>query len=302
MRGPRPSLRSRLIRYAPSIRRAHRQYASAEETRAAILALAAAPVAFEPPRAVRRRVSVEERGEGVRCPVYEVTPRRSDPDATVLFLHGGAYFREIRPQHWRLVAHLAETMPARVIVPIYELAPSGTGATVVPAMLELADRLVEAGHPFFIVGDSAGGGMALAVAQELIAGGAAPRGLVLISPWVDISCAHPGLAERAHRDPWLQPAGLAAAGDAYRGPLSPEHPWVSPLFGHLTGVGPVLVFSGTDDILNADAHRLVDALLAAGERVELVEAPAMIHDYVLHRTPEGRAARRVITSWLGGRV
>jgi hypothetical protein len=44
---------------------------------------------------------------------------------------------------------------------------------------------------------------------------------------------------------------------------------VSPLFGDLTGVGPVLVFSGTDDILNADAHRLVDALLAAGERVEL---------------------------------
>jgi acetyl esterase/lipase len=291
-----------LIRYAPSVRRARRQYASAEATRATMAALAAEPADSKPPGRMRRRVSVAERGDGAGWLVYEVAPRRGEAVATVLFLHGGAYFREIRGWHWKLVAHLARTVPARVVVPIYELAPSGTAASVVPAALALAEGLAGAGLPFFLVGDSAGAGMALAVAQELFARAAAPAGLVLISPWADISCTDPGLEERARRDPWLQPAGLAAAGEAYRGSLPADHPWVSPLFGELAGVGPVLVFSGTDDILNADAQRLVRALLAAGERVEFVEAAGMIHDYPLQPTPEGRAARRVMTSWLKARI
>jgi monoterpene epsilon-lactone hydrolase len=261
--------------------------------------LVAAPVPFAPPRGVRRRALVSERRDTSGGPVFEVAPRRGSTVATILFLHGGAYFREIRRQHWQLAAHLATTVPARVVVPVYQLAPQGTAESVVPAALTLAQEIAGSGVPLFLAGDSAGGGMALAVAQELHGGGQiAPAGLVLISPWVDIACTDPALAERADRDPWLQVPGLVAAGEAYRRSLAVDHPWVSPLFGDLSGIGPVLVFSGTDDILNADAHRLVDALLAAGERVELVEAADMIHDYPLLPIPEGGAARRVMTSWL----
>ena len=92
--------------------------------------------------------------------------------------------------------------------------------------------------------------------------------------------------------------GLRAAGDAYRGELPADHPWVSPIHGRLSGLPPMLVLSGTDDILNADAHRLVTAVAAVQGDVRLVQAPRMIHDYVLLPTPEGRAARGQVAPWL----
>ena len=77
----------------------------------------------------------------------------------------------------------------------------------------------------FLAGDSAGAGMALAVAQELRRTDDRPlAGLVLVSPWVDITCDDPGVAARAPLDPWLQAPGLREAGVAYRGPLAPTTP------------------------------------------------------------------------------
>jgi monoterpene epsilon-lactone hydrolase len=89
---------------------------------------------------------------------------------------------------------------------------------------------------------------------------------------------------------------------AYRGPLSPDHPWVSPIHGDVGGLPSMLVLSGTHDILNADAHRLVDAVAQAGGEIELVEEPGLIHDYALHPTPEGRAAQRRIAAWCRARL
>ena len=297
----RPSVASRLMRYAPSIRRAHRQYASAGTTRAVMAQLVDQPAAYDPPRRMPAGVRVAARRGPEDWPVYDLLPARGQPQAVVLFLHGGAYFRQIKAQHWRFAAHLASTLAARVVVPVYPLAPTSTADLVVPVAVELAAELVgaEPHRPVALVGDSAGAGMALAVAQELRRDGRRPPvGLGLISPWVDVSCRDPGLAERAALDPWLQVPGLAAAGDAYRGSLAADHPWVSPIAGLLSGLPPMLVFSGTDDILNADAHRLVDAVAAAGGSARLVEQAGQIHDYVLHPTREGRAARRETSAWL----
>lgn len=301
----RPSLASRLMRYAPTIRRAHRQYASGGTTRAVMTQLVQQPVAYDPPRRMPSGVVVTARRGPEDWPVYDVLPRRGHPRAVVLFLHGGAYFRQVKAQHWRFAAHLASSVDAQVVVPIYPLAPTATAAAVVPVAVELAAQLLaaEPHRPVALVGDSAGAGMALAVAQELRRDGRTPpAGLVLVSPWVDISCRDPGLAERASRDPWLQVPGLTAAGEAYRGGLAVDHPWVSPIAGLLSGLPPMLAFSGTDDILNADAHRLVDAVTAAGGSIRLVEQEGQIHDYALHPTREGRAARREMGAWLRTRV
>ncbi len=297
----RPSVTSRLMRYAPSVRRAHRQYASAGTTRAVMAQLVEQPTAYDPPRRMPSGVRVSARRGPQDWPVYDLRPARGEPRAVVLFLHGGAYFRQVKAQHWRFAAHLASTLDAQVVVPVYPLAPTATADVVVPVAVELATELLgaELRRPLALVGDSAGAGMALAVAQELRRDGRPPPvGLGLVSPWVDVSCRDPGLAERADRDPWLQVPGLTAAGDAYRGSLAADHPWVSPIAGLLTGLPPMLVFSGTDDILNVDAHRLVDAVTEGGGSVRLVEQPGQIHDYVLHPTREGRAARRQMTEWL----
>ena len=298
------SLASRLVRYAPSIRRAHEQYATGPGTRAAMTALRAGPPTYEPPASLRWRTDVVAGVSPDGWPLYEVGPRGGRSAGDLVFLHGGAYFREMRDWHWRFVERLVRAADVTVLVPIYPLAPVGTADSVVPAVVGLArDVLRRPGRPVFLGGDSAGAGMALAVAQELATSDQRElSGLVLLSPWVDVACDDPGLAARASLDPWLQAPGLRAAGDAYRGPLPSDHPWVSPLNGDLRGLPPMLVLSGTDDILNADARRLAEAVRSAGGVLELVEAPQMIHDYPLHPTPEGRAARAHIAAWLRDQV
>lgn len=298
------SLASRLVRYAPSIRRAHEQYATRPGTRAAMIALRAGPPTYEPPSRLGWRVDVVAGVSPDGWPLYEVAPRGGQSRGHVIFLHGGAYFRELRAWHWWFVESLARKTGLTVLVPINPLAPVGTADLVVPAVVGLTrDVLRWPGRPVFLAGDSAGAGMALAVAQELARlDDRNLAGLVLVSPWVDIACDDPGVAARENLDPWLQAPGLREAGNAYRGLLGTDHPWVSPIHGDLGGLPPMLVLSGTHDILNADAHRLVDAVTAADGDVELVEAPGMIHDYPLHPTPEGRAARAHIADWLRGRL
>jgi acetyl esterase/lipase len=298
------SLAGRLVRYAPSIRRAHEQYATGSATRAAMTALRAGPPTYRPPASLGWRTDVVAGVSPDGWPLYEVAPRGGRSAGHLLFLHGGAYFREMRDWHWRFVERLVRAVGVTVLVPIYPLAPIGTADSIVPAVVGLArDVLRPPGRPVFLVGDSAGAGMALAVAQELATSDQrALSGLVLVSPWVDVACHDPGLATRAPLDPWLQAPGLRAAGDAYRGPLRPDHPRVSPIHGDLSGLPPMLVLSGTDDILNADARRLADAVSKAGGDLDLVEMPGMIHDYPLHPTPEGRAARAHIAAWLHERL
>jgi acetyl esterase/lipase len=298
------SLASRLVRYAPSIRRAHEQYATGPATRAAMTALRAGPPTFEPPSRVGWRVDMVAGVSPDGWPVYELTPRGGRSAGHLVFLHGGAYFRELRSWHWWFVERLVRATGLIVLVPVYPLAPVGTADIVVPAVVDLVrDVLRYPGRPVLLAGDSAGAGMALAVAQELRrSGDREPAGLVLVSPWVDITCDDPGVAARAPLDPWLQAPGLREAGVAYRGPLDPDHPWVSPIHGDLAGLPPMLVLSGTHDILNADAHRLVDEVRTVGGAVELTEEPGLLHDYPLHPTPEARAAQRWIAAWCRARV
>lgn len=294
------SVASRLVPYAPSIRRAHEQYASRSGTRTAMTALREGPPTHAPPARLGWRVDLVAGVSPDGWPLYEVAPRGGGSAGHVLFLHGGAYFREMRGWHWWFVERLVRRTGLTALVPIYPLAPLGTADLVVPAVVGLArDLLRRPGRAVFIVGDSAGAGMAVAVAQELArAGDRALAGLVLVSPWVDITCDDPEVDARAPLDPWLQVPGLREAGDAYRGSLDPDHPWVSPIRGELGGLPPMLVLTGTHDILNADARRLVEAVRSAGGDAELVQREAMIHDYVLHSTPEGRAARRQVEGWL----
>jgi len=266
--------------------------------------LRAGPPTYAPPTRLSLRVNVVAGITPDGWPVYEMARRDGRTSGHLVFLHGGAYFRELRTWHWWFVERLVRQTALTVLVPIYPLAPVGTADVVVPAVVGLLrDVLRFPGRPVFLAGDSAGAGMALAVAQDLARSDArALAGLVLISPWVDVSCDDPGIAARAHLDPWLQAPGLREAGDAYRGGLPADHPWVSPILGHLSDLPPMLIISGTHDILNADAHRLVDGVVMASGDVELVEGPGLIHDYPLLPTPEGRAARARIADWLRARL
>jgi acetyl esterase/lipase len=148
------------------------------------------------------------------------------------------------------------------------------------------------------MGDSAGGGLALAVGQGLRDRGLTPRRIVLISPWLDVATEDPASRALADRDPMLAIPGLVEAARSYAGPLALDDPRVSPLHGALTQLPPITVFTGTEDLLNPDSHRLADACAAAGVSCELIEETEQPHVYPLLPTREGQAARRRIVALL----
>ncbi|MES2170883.1 MAG: alpha/beta hydrolase [Actinomycetota bacterium] len=296
------SFLSRLMPLVITIRGGKRRYRSAEATLAHITRLAAHPVNSAPPGSLARSVDVT-RMKIAGWHVYVVSPRGAATAKRGLYLHGGSYVYEIAPQHWTLVADLVASAGIAITVPIFPLAPVETAATMVPKAADLAQTLVaEVGADnVMLLGDSAGGGMALAVSMLMRDRGVAPlQGAILIAPWLDISGSDPELTRLDARDPWLAVPGSVAAGDLYRGELPNTDPLVSPINGSLDGLGPLTVFSGTRDILNADAHRLNEKATAAGHPLDFHEVPEMIHNYPLLPIPEARAARDVMRRAIAG--
>jgi acetyl esterase/lipase len=142
-----------------------------------------------------------------------------------------------------------------------------------------------------LLGDSAGGGMALAAAQLLAADGHRIP-LLLSAPWLDARVPEPWTTPR---DPWLAAPGLRRAADLYRGALPVDHPFVSPLLGDLAGLGPIVVASGTRDVLHRDALRLEERCPSP---VRVLVGEGLLHNFPLLPIPEARPARRAFVDAL----
>ena len=212
----------------------------------------------------------------------------------VVYLPGGAYTNEVVDQQWAFVAALAARTGVEVHEPIYGLAPHHTASEAVDLVAEVVHGLVAQGRSVVLLGDSAGGGLALVAAQQ-----AAPAvrqrvaGLLLIAPWIDLTMANPAVDAVEPTDPWLTRAGLHPIARSWAGDLALDDPVVSPLFGDLTGLPPVEVWVGTRDITAPDCREL-ERRMPDGAAFALHVEDGAIHDYPLLPTPEGRAAIREI--------
>ena len=290
----------RVVPFALRAMRAQRPFSTAAAAHARVAEMALRPRPYGPPRAIRRDVTFEV-GRRFGWPIYTVRPRDGEARGRVVYAHGGGWVAEIAAPHWYLIAQIAAEAKTTVTVPIYPLSPFATTADVVPRFAELAAGAGDAedAGPACLVGDSAGGQIALSAA--LLArdryGVALPR-TVLIAPALDLGLTNPGIEEIAPTDPWLAVDGARVLADYWRGDLPLEDPLVSPLFGDLAGLGPLTVFIGTRDILLPDAHLLADKARAAGVGVTLYEERGLVHVHPLTPTPEGRAARRIIVKEL----
>ena len=255
-----------------------------------------------PPRGLTRRHEVSSRTVGgFLC--WTVRPRTA-PTAAAVYLHGGAYVAGISPQHWTLIGRLADA-GVRVEVPLYGLAPQHTHREAYPfvhaVFRELAQEAPSA--DLVLVGDSAGGGLALGLAQDLLAdGGRAPDRLVLLSPWLDLTLGHPQIPEYERYDPWLSRPGLVEAGLAWAGGDDPTTPRLSPGNGPAKDLPPTSVFIGTREIAYPDAADFAEAAAAAGVQVELTVADGAVHVYPLVPTPEGAAGARAVVGAVAGWV
>jgi acetyl esterase/lipase len=233
--------------------------------------------------------------------VYTLTPRSQASRGHVVYLHGGAYVNAISYWHWAFIARLADKLGMTFTVPLYPRAPEHDCAATSGFLLSVYRDLIAARDPsgLVVMGDSAGGGLTMSLAiQSASAGLPMPAGLVLVSPWLDVSTSDPVQREIERVDPLLMRAGLAAAGRWYAGEMETHDPRVSPIHGEIAGLPPTLLFCGTRDILISDARRLVARAAAEGVEVEYHEEPGLMHDYPLMVFPESRKARDRIVGFV----
>jgi acetyl esterase/lipase len=166
-----------------------------------------------------------------------------------------------------------------VVLPEYRLAPEHP----YPAGLQDARAVVAALEgPVVLSGDSAGGGLAVALALSMREQGQVrPAACILLSPWLDLGRdrrADPGLVRR---DVLLTPDWLDACAHAYAAPEAWADPSVSPLLAAHSGLPPLLIQAGTSELLAPDAGLLAASASAAGTDVTYTRWPGMWHDFVL---------------------
>ncbi|MCH8543808.1 MAG: alpha/beta hydrolase [Alcanivorax sp.] len=232
-------------------------------------------------------------------PAERLRPATGAGDKVVLYLHGGAYCVGSPGTHRSLTTHLARAANATVLALDYRLAPEAPFPAarddVVDAYRALLDEDVDPAQ-IFIAGDSAGGGLTLSVAQTLRdLGLPAPAGLIMLSPWVDLT--HPRASEPAPPgEAMLNWGALEKAALHYIGADLGADPGVSadktakalrasgvsPLLGNLADLPPTLTITGTDEILLGDSEQLIQRLHEAGNPATLLLYRGMWHVFPVH--------------------
>lgn len=243
-----------------------------------------------PPPRVAKAFDVR-RSEVSGMPVFELRVPGSTPVRTVLYLHGGGFVSGPDRLHWRHAARLARRLGVRVVLPAYPLTPTHTWKDATPPLVDLFEQLaVESPHGVVLMGDSAGGGLAMLLAQQVARRpGPQPTHLVMFAPWVDLTGETPGTEEAARRDPWLNLTKLRIYG-SWWGAGDPPDQEASPLANDVVGMPPTLLFCGTRDLLHPQSLALVAAARDAGVRLTYVEGAGLLHAYPILPIPEARAA------------
>ena len=254
----------------------------------------------EPTRRLHRKHRISKRDVNGHL-VWTIAPRDGGCDQRILYLHGGGYVNSFASQHWGFMSRLVDRLQCTVIAPNYPHAPEHYVHDVFEFLLPLYRELVAtAGNEnVTLMGDSAGGGMSLALAQRLRDEDLPqPRDIVLLAPWLDVTMSNPDVAEADKMDPFLGLDGLKYAAAAYARDVDPKSYLVSPLYGSLRGLAPVTLFIGTCDILFPDCRKLRDLAVAEGVHINYREYQDMLHDWMLIPLPESRQVLREIVAQL----
>ena len=250
----------------------------------------------EPPPEVLKHCHVAKKSVEGRN-VFTLSPRTGETNKRVLYLHGGAYVQNFVKQHWTFLAYLVRHARCTVIAPDYPLAPKHTYKDSYLMVTSLYRELISQCNPndFIVMGDSAGGGFALGLAQNMKELGIEqPSQIILLSPWLDLALKNPEIKNINPSDPFLGIHGLQKAGLLYAGGTDLENYLLSPIYGPLEGLGKISVFIGSRDLLVADTRKLAKIMKVANEPLNYFEYEDMIHVWMLLNFPESKVAKEQI--------
>lgn len=213
---------------------------------------------------------------------FWLRPANARPGAHMLYIHGGGYVLGSA----QAVTHFAGQIAARVgvdaFVPEYRLAPEYPfPAAIDDSVTAYLGLVAEGAERIVVVGDSAGGGLALSLLSILAAdtteGMMQPVGAAVMSPWTDLSLAGESFETRAEADPIFTRDVLQGFADMYLQGQDATNPKASPLYSELEGLPPIRIDVGDNEVLLADSVRYADRAQAAGVDVTLSVWEGMAH-------------------------
>lgn len=201
-------------------------------------------------------------------PAEWFAPRAAEPRGFVFYVHGGSFIAERSPRITHLVARFAAAAEARVFAPSYRLAPEHPCPAAVDDIVAAWRWFQETWpeEPVVALAESAGAAILLSALQQARAQGLPlPSGVVLLSPWADLSLQSWSVtaASLLGTTPYTMES-LALVARFYLDGRSATDPVASPLFGAFDGFPPTLIHASRGDILYDDAVRLADAIRAVG--------------------------------------
>jgi epsilon-lactone hydrolase len=202
----------------------------------------------------------------------------------IVHLHGGWFNFGSAKAYRHLVGHIAARAGARAFIPNYRLAPEDPFPAATDDVLACYQGLAERDvHRIALTGDSAGGNLALGlasrVAGESASTSAALVGVAVLSPVTDLTLSGATYDTRADADPFFTRSQVAALVRSYLGSADPNHPLASPLGARLSGMPPVRIHVGDDEILLDDSRRYVDRAVAADVDARLDVWMGMPHGF-----------------------
>ena len=215
-------------------------------------------------------------------PAHWLSAPGADSGRVLLFLHGGGYELGSLRSDGELAARLGRASGMRVLFPEYRLAPEHPFPAAIDDVLAAwrwlrTDQGLSA-RSIAVAGDSAGGGLAVALlVAARDAGEAVPAAATLMSPTVDLTSSGASMTERADQDPVSTPVMLRQFASDYLAGADPRSPLASPLFASLSGLPPLLIQVGTADLLLSDSERLAAAAAEAGVDVTLQVGEGLPH-------------------------
>ena len=229
-------------------------------------------------------------------PVYLVRSQSNPAKKTVLYLSGGGFVLPLSPLHWIFIDNMIKTANVDVIVPLYPLAPDHTMDDIMKYLLNIYQHIVSNQEELIIIGDSAGGTIALSFIQLLKKQQFPfPKQVIAISPLVDFELKNPEIIAVQKLDPITATPALKDIGQWVAGNRALSDVLLSPINGDFAHTTNIAIFSGTADITNPDTRKMIHH---STKNFTYYEYPGMMHIFPLFPLPEAKKANKQILSLL----
>lgn len=244
------------------------------------------------PKNAIKRCNVEEE-QFMSRKVFIITPKEErKSEKVILYFHGGAYMADTTENHWTFLEKIVNETKATIIMPDYPLTPKYNYKDVFAMIRPLYKEIIEKveSKNLIIMGDSAGGGMGLALienmAQENIE---LPEQAILLSLWLDTRLENKEIEEVQKRDKKLIAKTLKIAGIAYS--AGDDNYLINPIDGNLNKIKNITIFTGTNDILNPDVYILEKRAKKQGITIKIIEEKEACHIWMIDKEDEKLALK-----------